>query len=696
MSDTLVDAGDLSPVERAHPAWARDEGFTFIGDWAGPMYAARRGWPISVDDGGIKAMDVDPETLARDAAELGCNCVVLSCHLDLSVATPQDPLELVRCKIEQAHKHGLRAGVYLRADYIVLEAANDEERKLGKFCQRDQRGLVPTWNRDCDYKKKLCYHNPEVLQHFKDRLHFAIKELGADFIHIDGYDFGGMEANDACRCDKCKEDFRGYLRGKYGHEPQKAIERFGHAGLDWIEPPTTYPTVTAPDAVRCPVWQEWIKFRCWFSAKIGQEIATQVQALNPEVAIEVNVGVPTQENFALLFGQDLPTMGRFTEGIWSEDGYWPDMTEDGTVITRIRQMKMVEACGNHFIAYVTSSRPQDERQARQSAAHMAAFNRGALGCVGFAGIMAGGMEYQRNFDAKRDVAQWIRGHREFYRATTPFSELAVWRSQCGLACAPRLSYAAFMQTEQLLIEDRMPFRIVFDEWLENPGPDRAVLLPAVDGLSRAQGQRIEQYVANGGGVLIGQGTGEFDLDPRRRLRPLLSELLAETEQVYANSFMALGHYGSGRVARIPQLVDPRAAKRPYLPDGMADLSLDLTNWTPPQQADRVRAALDWILGNTRRVTVDAPRGVLAEYRIRDGRLLVHLVNLRGEAALNIRLRVRISGARPQATAAVESPDEAGLKLIDVIQNGNELAATLPCLDVYAVVVVEPFAMEPKD
>ena len=65
MSDALVDPGSLPPTHRAHPEWARREGFTFIGDWAGPMYATRRGWPISVDDGGVKAMDVDPETLAR-------------------------------------------------------------------------------------------------------------------------------------------------------------------------------------------------------------------------------------------------------------------------------------------------------------------------------------------------------------------------------------------------------------------------------------------------------------------------------------------------------------------------------------------------------------------------------------------------------------------------------------------------------
>ncbi|MAE67464.1 MAG: hypothetical protein CMJ18_24655 [Phycisphaeraceae bacterium] len=687
MYDTLIDHAELPALKRVPPEWARREGFTFIGDWAGPLYGTRRGWPVSPDDGGVQSMDVDPETLARDAARLGCNCVVLSCNLDLSVRTPQDSLEIVKDKIKRVQQHGLRAGVYLRADYVVLEAGDEMERKLARFCQRDQRGLVPTWSVDTDYKKKLCYHHPEVLDHFRERVRFAIQDLGVDFLHIDGYEFGGYEALDACRCDRCRDDFREYLQRRYP-DPDGAVERFGHARLDGIEPPTTYPHVTAPDLVRCPVWQEWIRFRCGFAARMGHAIAQATADLDPEVAIEFNVGVCTQENNALIVGQDLPTMGRYSDGIWSEDGYWPNISAEGRIITRIRQMKMVEAAGNHFIAYITSSGPQNERQLRQSIAHMASFNRGALGCVGFAGIMSGGMEYQRNFEPRREMMQWIRARPELYGETEPYGDVAVWRSQGGLAFAPRRSFAAFMRTEQLLIEDRIPFAIIFDDWVKAPHRHRALLLPAVDGLSRDQAERIRAFVRDGGGVLIGQETGQFDLNRRPRTTPLLADLVDESERV-DNPFMQLGTYGTGRVARIPDLIGSDPPRPAYRPDGIVDLSLDHSNWVLPAEADQVRAALDWLLGHRRQVVVEAPRGVLAEYRRRGDRLVVHLVNMREQAALNVALRVRIvDGEEPAIT--VESPDESTSKQVQEVRDGGSVVASLPCLDVYAVVTVSPF------
>lgn len=688
MYDTLIDPAELPAWNRVAPEWVRREGFTFIGDWAGPLYATRRGWPVSPDEGGVGSMDVDPETLARDAARMGCNSVVMSCNLDLSVKTPQDSLEIIKDKIKRVQQRGLRAGVYLRADYVVLEAGDEVERGLAPFCQRDQRGLVPTWSVDTDYKKKLCYHNPEVLDHFRERVRFAIQDLGVDFLHIDGYEFGGYEALDACRCDRCRDDFRHYLQRRYA-DPDKAVERFGHARLDGIDPPTTYPHVTAPDNVRCPVWQEWIRFRCGSAARMGHAIAQAAFELDPEVAIEVNVGVCTQENNALILGQDVPTMARYTDGMWSEDGYWPNISTEGRIITRIRQMKMVETAGNHFIAYITSSGPQNERQLRQSIAHMASFNRGALGCVGFAGIMSGGMEYQRNFEPKRELMQWIAAHPEFYRETEPFHEVSVWRSQSSLAFAPRRSFAAFMRTEQLLIEDRVPFTIVFDDWMEDPQRHRALFLPAVDGLSRDQAQCIRMFVSNGGGLLLGHETGQFDLNRRPRTVPLLADLLDESGTV-DNPFMQLGTYGQGRVARVPDVIGAEPPRPAYRPDGIVDLSLDHSNWVLPAEAEQVRAALDWIVGGRRQVVVEAPRGVLAEHRRSGDRLIVHLVNLREDAVLNVRLRVRIADGREPVTVTVESPDAFTSKRAHEVRDGRSVVASLPRLDVYAVVTVSPF------
>jgi len=89
----VIDPDDLPSASRTHPEWVRREGFTFIGDWVGPLYVRRAGGAVSPDDGGLAAMREDPETVVRNAAAVGCNCIILSCSLDLSVTAPQDPLE---------------------------------------------------------------------------------------------------------------------------------------------------------------------------------------------------------------------------------------------------------------------------------------------------------------------------------------------------------------------------------------------------------------------------------------------------------------------------------------------------------------------------------------------------------------------------------------------------------------------------
>ena len=54
-----------------------------------------------------------------------------------------------------------------------------------------------------------------------------------------------------------------------------------------------------------PVWQEWISFRCTWTARFARLVAAYIQELNPEVAILVNSGIHTKENMALVIGNDL-------------------------------------------------------------------------------------------------------------------------------------------------------------------------------------------------------------------------------------------------------------------------------------------------------------------------------------------------------------------------------------------------------
>ena len=131
----------------------------------------------------------------------------------------------------------------------------------------------------------------------------------------------------------------------------------------------------------------------------------------------------------------------------------------------------------------------------------------------------------------------------------------------------------------------------------------------------------------------------------------------------------------------------------HRPDGTVNFCLDHTNWTVPDAVDQVRSALDWVLDRRREIVVEAPRGVLAEYRAHDGRLFVHLVNMCDEPVRNVRIRMRPDVAASDVTATLETSDpDAGMDLETTV-SGDDVEMIIAELDVYAVVVVQPFSAD---
>ena len=104
----------------------------------------------------------------------------------------------------------------------------------------------------------------------------------------------------------------------------------------------------------------------------------------------------------------------------------------------------------------------------------------------------------------------------------------------------------------------------------------------------------------------------------------------------------------------------------------------------------MRAALDWVLGHRRKILVEAPRGVLAEYRRHEGNLYIHLVNMRDEPSLNVRVHVQVADGAEPVTATLESPDPDGAAHVETVVSGHGVQMIIAELDVYAVLVVRSF------
>jgi len=693
--------------KREKPEWVRKEGFIFVGAWESLMWDRRAGAACHNLD---EVWDfAHSEEFVRDLKELGCNSLIV--HFDYRFGKHSQKEDWARTKelIKLCRKYGLRVGTYFRPDLIFPEALVGEERQILKYVQRDPWGREQSVT--SPHMKLLCFHHPEVVKHFEEMISIAIRDLKADIMHFDGLIFGGREPDKACRCDKCKEDFREFLKERYRKKPDVAKKRLGFAIFDNIEPPYDYPNLTFPAGpVTDPLWQEWIEFRCFWTAKLARHFARYVHSLNPDVAVEVNYSVAVRENMAACIGNDFPTVAKYFDGLWSEDAYRPEVLPSGELISRIRQCKMARRCDAFVFTYMEGP---DDRSVLRNMAHVAAFNGGTIASLGFVPRMP--WDYRKQFQAKKAFVKWLRKNWQYYLDTEVVADIAVWRSERSSAFGSDLVNAAAMRMEQLLIEERIPFTIVFDEWLESCGPERILVLPNVECLTDPQAQAIERFVKNGGGLFIGQESSLYDGWRRRRddflLRNVMGPEASRDAEFKAGIFRAigpagivtgheeersggkvhLGEFGKGRVAYVPEIVNPSKQPSRITATGQFDMSLDYTNWRVPEKKDEVMMALRWLLGDGARFSVDAPRGVVAEYLFqkKERRYLVHLVNFleKGDVPL-VQVKMRLEPGEKIDGVQIISPDADGPPKIKWKTERGRLFVEILDLDLYAVLIIE--------
>ena len=341
----------------------------------------------------------------------------------------------------------------------------------------------------------------------------------------------------------------------------------------------------------------------------------------------------------------------------------------------------------------------------------APFNRGRIPHIGYSPYLYT-PDFHNGYDEKRAFIAWVNRHWDLYRGLETVRDFTVWRSERGLAFAEHLAYAAFVQTEQLLVEERIPFEIAFDECLDRLTTEDVLLVPDVACITAAQGNKIIRIVRSGGRLLIGRNTSFYDGWYRKRPSPLFKSLMegaactikkgamkhighagAAVEFEDAGSFASDIRYfqsGAGRVVHVPSIVE--AASQPPLltAQGEYNFALDYTNWRVPANAEEMLAALKWLKGGRCAFKVDAPRGVIAEYyrQSSKNRCFVHLVNL-GAARAVRNVIVRFNGRSGERVRGVEvlSPYSSAAVRFDAVTDASGTTVTIDLLDTYAIVAI---------
>jgi hypothetical protein len=688
------------PRRRKRPSWILTESVALVGAWE-TLFHRRRVGGGELDDEKSYAYE-HSEDFVLKVKELGANILITAFSKNYYIDKEEFKLKLKLA--EYCRKHKLRLGTYIRPDYIYSEYFTEiiKDKDILAF---DADGNVGTYG-DQEWRESLCLHKPDTIEMFKSDIRRAILELKVDALHIDGFIIGHMETMGACRCSTCRKDFTKFLIKRYGSDPEACCRRFGHTNLEAIKPPGMKNKPAMPSgAVNNPVWQEWIIFRCTWTARIARLISEYVYELNPNVAIMTNSGVAVKENLPLLMGSTPEIIGEYSDVIMNEDAYGPSVTDEGQIIQRARQHKIVNQTGAWLWNYMGANSTSLE----VGFAHAAAFNRGRVTCIAMMGgsHCIGMSEESEEFKIKRSFMKWLKENWDFYQNLEDIAEIAVWREQKAMAFADPLTYATATRVEQLLIEDRIPFTITSGQW---PSTIKVLILPNLTNLGSEQCKKVVEFINHGGSVLVIGTTSLRDSWGRQysdfNLRSILPEIVAcptshsssqhiaaANVPVVANSFFAdsgdcsCREIASGRVAYISSIVDETDLPPFFNLDNSINLNLDTNNWKIPEKADELRNILSWLTRDSCIFTVDSSRGVIANYYQQEhtGIYFIHLVNLTGKTAQHTEIKAMLPSV--EYTVKSMSPYSGDGENLSWSQKNDELKITLKSLKTYTIIEI---------
>lgn len=700
----LVDEQFLSdlPNRRQRAAWVLNESLVSVGAWE-PLSHRRRLGTTQVDDEKFYAYE-HSEQFVKEILAIGGNLLITA--YDKNYYVDEEEYELKKQLVAHCKKHGLRLGVYIRADNIQTEVMADRLKNEDLLARKADGHSFSYGSQE--WRKDICFHKPGNIEAFKASIHRAIIDLGVDMLHLDGFGVGGTETYNACRCDACRRDFTKFLIRRWGDDSKSCKHRFGHTRLEGIEPPGFASLPAVPTGrITEPVWQEWIRFRCTWTARVTRIISEYAYELNPDVAILGNAGLAVRENSALLCGYEPETYCRHVDMMCNEDAFDAHIGPEGEIIQRVRQHKMV-ANGGAFLWNYMHNPARQERHLRLQLSHAAAFNRGRTTGIGFS--FACYNDFRLAGDIKRKYADWMKQHWEHFQNLESINDVAVWRELRAMAFAEPVTYATAMRIEQLLIEDRTPFHIVFGDWSSDT---QMLVLPNLAILDDAQCARLIQFVERGGSLLIIGQTSILDGWGRRRndfgLRAILPPQVKASGLVFvqhiagANDPIKPGcetiddkeqwtrhQAGAGRVIHIPELVDPSTQPSLFNVDHTYNFGLDLTNWRIPGKSDETREALAWLLDGKQTFTVESERGVISNYYCQpeSGSRYVHLVNLNDHVVADTVIKYKLPANTKVYDVSVISPDGDEFQKIDWRMSEDHLVISLERLDVYSVIIVK--------
>jgi len=495
---TPLPAETLTLPRDQRPAWVSQQGIVMAGSWESLLIRQRifgnGTYQSSAQQRADYLREHSPQMIAR-LKDLGVNFVMIHGYRGAGLEAERESMADAALFARRYRDAGLRVGVYTSSGTFFWDRLFRDLPQAKEWLVLDPQGKpIPYGSQTFRYY--FDRNHPEVQAIQKTALRFAVQEIGADLVHFDNYSVGpGHDPHSAAR-------FREYLRRTFTPEDMRRMKL---AAWDDARPPRE----GDPELLR----RAWQDFCCRSLAESYHQLSRYARSLRKDILVECNPGgiasriVPPIDHGRLLQGG---------EAFWDEGGR-PGY-DAGRVRSRIRTYKVGRSMDNIAFAYVGTPLEMAESMA---------FNLDCLGCVCWYEY---GKIVDRPYSTRQmspEVAPFIRffhRRRELLRDAEVVADVAVLRSFPSQVFGdPKLARLTH-ELEQVLIESRCPFQIIYEHQLAGLKPYRALALAGCPALSDRHVEEIRRYVAAGGRLCVVGPAATHNEWLVPRTRPALDDL----------------------------------------------------------------------------------------------------------------------------------------------------------------------------
>jgi Beta-galactosidase len=622
-----------------------------------------------VDEPARYARMVDPDNIKR-MADAGVIWGRIFFYKGFGLEYEKPHMDQAKRAADLMHQLGMKVSLYIGGT-MFTETFYRETPEAVNWEQRDQ------WNHWVPYglqtyRHFACPNEPLYRDYLKRILKIGVQDLRADELAFDNTNL--QPEPESCRCPRCIAAFGEFLRRRYPTS-DAAMRRFGLADVDWIRL-NQWGSYDQPDDVTeldDPVLQEWTRFRCETMAKYTGDLYDYVKSVNPNVAVLLNIkGIYsfnrcwTGAIYHPLFAGHIDLMAFDTLGY--DAGINP---VTGALVSQIRSYKvarrMETSCEDSFADDV------------RAAVHMAFGYQKPLGGLTAAPFGSGA------FNIFTPMTEFFREYNErYYTETDNVADVAVLRNWPSTAYSVSAAYVPATLMEQVLIQYKVPFDLLFEEQLDRIGKYAAVILAGQECVSDAQVETLLRYARDGGTLVVAGNTGQYN--EWREMRE-------------ANPLQPAKSEGKGRIVYIPKIIPVDASLAVELPPGhdphtgmVAPKATQMvpTQWVLPKNHEEIYKTIVAAMPGGLSISTEAPLTTVMELlaRVKTNETIAHFVNFDREneiAPFAVTLRKQFPGATKSVTRF--SPEADQPVNLSFKESGGSVTFIVPAMRTYAMIVV---------